>query len=282
MWSYPCNTPAPTLLCGLAKWRFHTEPSLPLRDCRLPPSKPSNLLCSFQWPHQLCCGLPSSEPAVALPGGGFAQNLPYHCKTAVCPPQNPRTFSAASSSLTSCRLPSCGLPALALPGGGFAQLRDCRLPLQSPQTFSAASSRLASCGLPSSEPAMQAAASRRTFLTVAGLPFAPLKTLEPSLQLPVASPAVAMPAVASPALSQLWPRQLAASRRTFLTVARLYEFMPYMVLFPSTSNHKIIRGRRHQGASPFYKPAHPMPQKLGPVQALDVVPKTGKIPKTLL
>ena len=249
LWLASVASPALGQLCGHARQRLRAEASLPFRDCRLAPSKPSNLLCSFQpspcqrglpssgpavWPRQaaascrsflipfrdcrlapskpsnlLCSfqpspcqrGLPSSGPTVwprqaaasrrsfltvprlpfgplktpepslqlpavalpawppqlwancvATPGSGFAQKLPYRSETAVWPPQNPRTFSAASSRrLASCGLPSSGLPAwppqlwascVATPGSGFAQKLPYRSetavwPPQNPRTFSA-------------------------------------------------------------------------------------------------------------------------------------------------
>ena len=143
LWLASVASPALGQLCGHARQRLRAETSLPFRDCRLAPSKPSNLLCSFQ-PSPCHMASPALGHCVATPGSGFAQKLPYRSETAVWPPQNPRTFSAASSRRPATWPPQLWANSVATPGSGFAQKLPYRSetavwPPQNPRTFSATS-----------------------------------------------------------------------------------------------------------------------------------------------
>ena len=130
---------------------------LGFRDCRLPPSKPSNLPCTSFLPHvavataavaaQSFLGVPrlacapfkTLEPSLQLPStcscghccSGHAI-FSWGSKTAACPLQNPRTFPAASFHMHCC----CSRTVFSW----GSETAAC--PLQNPRTFPAASFRI--------------------------------------------------------------------------------------------------------------------------------------------
>ena len=277
---------------------------LPYRSAVWPPQNPRTFSAASSR-RLASCGLPSSGlPAwppqlwascVATPGSGFAQKLPYRSETAVWPPQNPRTFSAASCR----RLASVASPALGQLCGHARQrlraeaslpFRDCRLAPSKPSNL-LCSFQPSPCQLWPPQLWLASVASpalgqlcgharQRLRAEASLLPFGPLKTLEPSLQLP----AVALPAwppqlwascVATPGSgfaqklpyrseTAVWPpqnpRTFSAASRTIhvstvtcknITGGLYQEFGTSRALmrFPSQTKK---RGRRHQGASPFY------------------------------
>ena len=132
-----------------------------------PPKKPSDLLSSGRLAN---CGLPRSGPAVATPGSGFAQKFPHRCQTCRLAPSKPSDL-LSSGRLANCGLPSSG-PAVATPGSGFAQ----KFPY-----------RCQTCRLAPSKPSLSLQLPAVALPTAPDLPLGPLKTLEHSLRLPVAS-----------------------------------------------------------------------------------------------
>ena len=145
-------SPALGQLCGHARQRLRAKASLPFRDCRLAPSKPPNLLCSFQ-PSPCQRGLPSSGPTV---WPGQAASLPFRdCRLAPSKPSN----LLCSFQPSPCQLwpPQLWLASVASPAlgqlCGHARQRDCRLAPSKPSNL-LCSFQPSPCqrGLPSSGP----------------------------------------------------------------------------------------------------------------------------------